>query len=66
MRFGSKRKLKKCEAIFNLIENPKKTIAIYNPNIDGYVIDCPFVIALPDNQMDSKLTEKIGNGFILL
>jgi hypothetical protein len=66
MRSTSKKKLKKYESLLTPMEKPNRGVAIYNPDSGISVIDCPFVIALPDKRMDPKLTEKIGNSYVFL
>lgn len=66
MRSDKKNRLKRCELILSSTEPLKGTIAIYNPDLGRSVIDSSFIIALPDNRMDARLTEKIGNSFILI
>jgi len=66
MKSSNKKKLKKYESIFTSIEKPNRGVVIFNPDFGISVIDCPFFIALPDKRLDPKLTEKIGNSYVLL
>ena len=69
MKSCNKKLIKKFEPKIGLVKKRSGVIVIYNPdypNLERASIDARCIIALPDNCMDQKLTEKIGEKFIIV
>lgn len=69
MKTCNKKAINKLESKINVVKKRSDIIMIYNPECSDFEqssLEAFYAIALPDNRMDQKLTEKIGKKFVLI